>query len=110
MDKNQKIIDAGMNGNLSESGKITLGIVTTSAINTGASADGVTHTNYMDCHDWWHQYYYPAYYPGYYQSTIYIDKGQKAIELVKVLMDSDVIKVDTVKQYVDVLDKIIKII
>jgi len=58
------------------------------------------------CWDWWHQYYYPVYYP----TTVYEDKGKKAIEIVKALMESKTIQVRTIKQFVDLLDRLMKIL
>ncbi len=56
--------------------------------------------------DWWDHDYYPR----YYQHTVYEDKGEKAISIVKALMDSKTIQVKTVKQFVDLLDRIMKIL
>lgn len=56
--------------------------------------------------DWWHHEYYPT----YHLTTRYEDKGEKAIGIVKALMESKTIHIRTVKQFVDLLDRIMKIL
>jgi len=76
------------------------------------TTSGDTHTYpYPDyCWDWWREYYYPTYYPVYYPQTIHEDKGKKAIEVVKALMETKTIQVKTIKQFVELLDKLMKIL
>jgi len=98
----ENVIDSIMGLNIRNDGTVNLGTAISLSDTDFDTADSGT----MYCWDWWRTYYYPV----YYESFRYEDKGKKAIEIVKIFMDTKVIKVSTVKQFVDLLDKILKIL
>lgn len=92
---------------------------TSGSINTGASS-GTTNAMYSyydggavstTLWGYWQNYYYPQIiresYPVYIQEKA-MDKGKQAFELVKALMDKDLIKVDKVKDFIEAMDTILK--
>jgi len=67
----------------------------------------------MTCWGYWRDYYYPHViketYPVYIQEKS-IDKGKQAFEILKVLKDKNIIKVDKVGDFINAMDEIIKIL
>ena len=61
-------------------------------------------------YDWWNQEWYPYYDYTIISPTYTQDKGAKAIKIVKQLMKKKLVKVNTVKQFVDLLDEIIMLL
>ena len=63
--------------------------------------------------DYWQNWYYPYIikesYPIYIQEKA-IDKGAKAFEIIKILRDKKLLEIKTVKQFVDLMDALIKIL
>lgn len=63
--------------------------------------------------DYWYEEYYPQViersYPVYIKEKAQ-DKGKKAHEVIKELKDEDFLKIDTVGDYIDLMDKLIKIL
>ena len=63
--------------------------------------------------DYWTGYYYPNIiresYPVYIQERS-MDKGQKAFEVLKVLIDKKIVKMEKVTEFVDAMDALIKIL
>ena len=63
--------------------------------------------------DYWQEYYYPYVikesYPIWIQERA-VDKGAKAFEIIKILRDKKLVEVRTVKQFVDLMDTLIKIL
>jgi len=66
----------------------------------------------MSCWDYWQYNYYPIIresYPIYIRERA-IDKGKQAFEVIKMLKDSRFLKLDTVSDFIDLMDKLIKIL
>lgn len=65
------------------------------------------------CWDYWTDFYYPQYistsYPVYIRERAK-DKGKQAFEVIKILKDKKVIKLDKVQDFVDIMDELIKIL
>jgi len=63
--------------------------------------------------DLWVNYYYPEVinksYPVYIQHRAE-DKGKQAFEIIKMLKDKKLIKLDTVGDFIDAMDELIKIL
>ena len=69
-------------------------------------------TSTYSCWDYWHHYYYPLYHESYpvYISDRARDKGKEAFEIIKMLKDSRFLKLETVGDFIDLMDKLIKIL
>ena len=71
--------------------------------------DGVNHS----CWGFWQNDYYPQIiresYPVYLQERAQ-DKGKKAFEIIKILKDKKIIKLETVGDFIDAMDILIKIL
>lgn len=69
--------------------------------------------NQMSCWNYWTEYYYPEVihysYPVYIQERAK-DKGKKAYEVVKVLRDKKVIKLEKVSDFIKLMDALIEIL
>ena len=85
-------------------------------INTGESE--VTNLLYkphqnQTCWGWWHEEYYPRViresYPVYISERAK-DKGKQAYEIIKMLKDKRIIKLDKVSDFIDAMDALIKIL
>lgn len=82
-------------------------------LTTSNSASGVVGGVYYDSTLWnyWQNCYYPQViresYPVYIQDRA-MDKGKQAFEIVKALMDKDLLSVEKVKDFVDAMDTILK--
>lgn len=65
------------------------------------------------CWDYWQNYYYPTVihhsYPVYIQDRAK-DNGKKAFEIIKMLADKKMVKLDKVKDFIDLMDTLIKIL
>lgn len=61
-----------------------------------------------NCYDFYRQYYYPVWPIS--NTVYYEDKGVKAHKILKALMDKKVINIKTVKQFVDLMDEVIKLL
>lgn len=63
--------------------------------------------------NWWTDYYYPQVirqsYPVYIQERAQ-DKGKQAFEIIKMLKDKRFVKLETVADFVDAMDALIKIL
>lgn len=72
-----------------------------------------TNADYVTGWTFWRDYYYPQViresYPVYVQEKAK-DKGKQAFEIVKVLKDKKIIKLDKVSDFIDVMDELIKIL
>jgi len=70
-------------------------------------------TGTFTCWDYWHRDYYPYVihdnYPVYIQQRSQ-DKGKQAFEIIKMLKDSRFLKLETVGDFIDLMDKLIKIL
>ena len=78
------------------------------------NSDGTIHTNdsittsrYTYVWDWWNNHY--QYYWSY-PAFIYEDKGKKALEIVKVLIQQKHISVKSVKQFIELQEKIMEVL
>ena len=67
----------------------------------------------LSCWQYWQNYYYPQViresYPVYIRERAE-DKGKQAFEIIKMLKDSRFLKLDTVGDFIDLMDKLIKIL
>ena len=67
----------------------------------------------MSCWNYWERHYYPQVikteYPVYIQERSK-DKGKKALEIIKVLKDKKMLNMDKVKDFIDMMDTLIKIL
>jgi hypothetical protein len=74
---------------------------------TGIQASGTTAWEY------WQEYYYPQViresYPVYIQERSK-DSGKQAFEIIKTLQDKKLMKLETVKDFIDAMDSLIKIL
>ena len=63
--------------------------------------------------DFWQDEYYPKVvkvsYPVYLQERA-MDKGQKAFEIIKILQDKKMVKMEKVSDFIDLMDALIKIL
>ena len=63
--------------------------------------------------NYWEEYYYPYMikesYPVWVQERA-VDKGKKVYEIVKMLRDKKLVQVRTVKQFIEIMDELIKVI
>ena len=88
--------------NCSISDNFTIGICSDST-----SSNGTT------CWGYWQDYYYPYViresYPVYIQERT-IDNGKKAYEIIKILKDKKLVKLDKVSDFIDLMDCLINII
>lgn len=102
MDKQQTM--AMMSCSLDDSLNIQ-GVNATTTCSTGFTAG-------TSCWDYWHHDYYPIYHESY---PVYIqdrarDKGKEAFEIIKMLKDKRFIKLETVADFIDAMDALIKIL
>lgn len=62
---------------------------------------------------YWQDYYYPGViresYPVYIQEKS-LDSGKKAFEIIKLLQDKKLMKLDKVKDFIDAMDVLIKVL
>jgi hypothetical protein len=67
----------------------------------------------MSCWGYWTDYYYPSViresYPVYISERAK-DKGKQAFEILKILKDKKLVKMDKVADFVDLMDELIKIL
>ena len=65
------------------------------------------------CWNYWYREYYPQViresYPIYIKEKAK-DKGKQAFEIIKILSDKKIIRLDTVKNFIDAMDALIKIL
>lgn len=82
---------------------------TTQAFNSGT----LTTTSYPTCWHWWMDKYYPEViresYPVYIREQA-VDKGKQAYEIIKALKDKRFMKLETVSDFIDAMDVLIKIL
>jgi len=67
----------------------------------------------LTCWDYWQNCYYPqVIYPSYpvYVQERAIDKGQKAFEIIKMMNDKKLVNLKTVKDFIEIMDCLIKIL
>ena len=62
------------------------------------------------CYDYWNTYYPQSVTYPYYSNTICIDKGLQALSIVKALMNKKLVKLTTIKQFIDLMDELVKIL
>lgn len=104
MDKDtQNMMYCHVNDNLSFTPNVTN---TTSSTSSAASPT-------LSIWSYWQDYYYPRViresYPVYIQERA-VDKGKQAFEIIKMLKDKKFIKLDTVGNFIDAMDALIKIL
>lgn len=96
--------DAG-NGGISWDGSAKVG---------DSFAGDIMHADYqMTGWNYWQNYYYPYVikesYPVYIQERAQ-DKGKQAFEIIKMLKDKKIIKLEKVEDFVNAMDELIKIL
>ncbi len=78
--------------------------------NSSTGGDITMHvgSHYVD-YDYYHTHWYPytQYYPSF---TIGEDKTKQAFKIVKLLMKKKLVKVDKVKDFVELIDEILEIL
>ena len=97
-----------MGENLSITTGTALGSGTNGGINTN-----LVYTQPLTGWNYWQNYYYPQViresYPVYIQERAK-DEAKKAYEIVKILKDKKLVKLDKVSDFVDLMDELIKIL
>jgi len=72
-----------------------------------------TLANTMSCWGYWQDYYYPYViresYPVYIGERAK-DKGKQAFEIIKILKDKKLVKLEKVSDFIDLMDELIKIL
>lgn len=72
-----------------------------------------TNGNQLTGWGYWQDYYYPAViqasYPVYIQERA-LDKGKHAFEIIKILKDKKLVKINKVSDFIDLMDELIKIL
>jgi len=67
----------------------------------------------IGCWDYWQNWYYPQVihhsYPIYIQERA-MDKGKQAFEIIKILKDKKLVKLEKVGDFIDLMDELIKIL
>ena len=91
------------------------------SVDTGGAVNALYHNDLNGYYDgssisgwgYWQNYYYPQIiresYPVYIKERAE-DKGKKAFEIIKRLNDLKVTRIDTVKDFIDAMDALIKIL
>lgn len=115
MDKNQVkamlncLIDNNLNFTPTSSNTVT---TFSDGFTAGNSLDNSATTD-MTCWHYWEDYHYPYViresYPVYVQERA-LDKGKMAFEIIKMLKDGKFINLRTVGNFIDLMDKLIKIL
>lgn len=88
---------------------------TTYTVGGNTSSATSTFYNYPNVTGWdyWQNYYYPTIiresYPIYIQEKA-IDKGKQAFEILKILQDKKLLKVDKVSDFIEAMDSLIKVL
>ena len=63
--------------------------------------------------NWWTEHYYPSIiresYPVYIQDRAQ-DKGKQAFEIIKHLQDKKLMKLDTVRDFIEAMDTLLKVL
>jgi hypothetical protein len=84
--------------------------------NSTASSTGGDMTMHVGSHyvdyDYYHTYWYPYTHPQIFQDhyTIREDNTKQAFKIVKLLMKKKLVKVDKVKDFVELIDEILEIL
>ena len=102
------LMNAPLDNNLNIQTTATAGQFTTS----NAGQFTTSNTGNMTCWQYWTDYYYPHYhqsYPVYIQDRA-LDKGKQAFEIIKVLKDKKLVKLEKVSDFIDLMDELIKIL
>ena len=80
--------------------------------NTGVLNDSVYYPP-QTIWDFWERHYYPEVikvgYPVYLQERA-MDKGAKAFEILKMLTDKKIVKMEKVSDFIDAMDALIKVL
>ncbi len=110
MDLSKDDVMNAMNANLNSD--LNFSLQSNSGTPDFASQTGVSGFP-LSCWDYWEHHYYPSVicesYPVYVQERAK-DKGKQAFELIKMLKDGKFIQLRTVGQFIDLMDKLIKIL
>ncbi len=88
-------------------------VSTNSDLNANNLTITTTQGNTMSCWGYWQDYYYPNViresYPVYIGERA-IDKGKQAYEIIKILKDKKLVKLEKVSDFIDLMDELIKIL
>jgi len=94
-----------------DSNSLNIGSKTTSGYLENCTTGG--EYKHSTCWGYWTEYYYPEVirqsYPVYIQEQSK-DKGKQAFEIIKILSDKKFVKLDKVKDFIDLMDTLIKIL
>lgn len=119
MNEAKALMNCQINDNFGINGQEMLGKYN-NAINTvdslnqqNATYSGNIVSNQLSCWGYWRDYYYPQViresYPVYIGEKAK-DKGKQAFEIIKVLKDKKLIKLEKVSDFIDAMDELIKIL
>ncbi len=87
----------------------------TSNVTAGSTSDCYLSDNCATLTGWgyWRDYYYPTViresYPVYIRERAK-DKGKRAFEIIKILKDKKLVKLEKVSDFIDLMDELIKIL
>lgn len=83
--------------------------ITNNAMSNNLLVDNTVYT----CWDYWHRDYYPSViresYPIYIRERAE-DKGKQAFEIIKILQDKRFLNLEKVKDFIDLMDCLIKVL
>ena len=71
--------------------------------------DGISSIGIDACYNSWVGEY-PQVTPFYTYYSSPVDKGLKALSIVKALMDKKLVKLATIKQFIDLMDELVKVL
>jgi hypothetical protein len=99
--------------NCSVDDNLNIGTTTCGSSNYVTTVAGDMTTGTTSCWHYFQDYYYPQViresYPVYIQEKS-IDKGKQAFEIIKMLKDKRFIRLETVGDFIDAMDALIKIL
>lgn len=98
-----------MDNNLSF--KVPSSVTTSNAFSVNMTSGGVSSGNVLTGWNYWTEHYYPSViresYPVYIQERAN-DKGKQAFEIIKILQDKKLMKLEKVSDFIEAMDALIK--
>ena len=105
------MLDCKLNDNLTFA--TTSNSIGTASSNTINSGDYTASNNYYTGWGYWQDYYYPQViresYPVYVRDRAE-DKGKQAFEIIKMMQDNKFLNLEKVKDFINLMDALIKIL
>jgi len=104
------LLNCSVNSNLG----ITIGDVPSQTDSSGEVMNDLVYrgNETISCWEYWQNWHYPQItqsYPVYIQERAK-DKGKQAYEIIKMMIDKKLLKIDKVKDFVECMDELIKIL